>query len=207
MALKFRKNLRKRRTLRRANRRGRRPYSRRYSRGAMVMKRTFDWGTFNSDVTGTLSYASTFSINSLPNISEVTNLFDMYKITKITVKMYPINPNVSTANVYRILSAVDYNDAATPTSASIRELGNMRVHMLHNDRGFCSRTFKPSVLDTVYNTSISDGYATSKPAPWISTAYPNVPHYSLKLYGEGFPVSTGLFRADVTIYMAVKNVH
>lgn len=207
MALKFRKNLRKRRTLRRANRRGRRPYSRRYSRGAMVLKRTFDWGTFNSDVTGVLSYASTFSINSLPNISEITNLFDMYKITKVTVKMYPINPNVSSANVYRILSAVDYNDAATPTSASIREYGNMRTHMLHNDRGFVQRTFKPAVLDTVYNTSISDGYATSKPAPWISTAYPNVPHYALKMYGEGFPVSTGLFRADVTIHMAVKNVH
>lgn len=179
----------------------------RYSKGAMVLKRTYDWGTFNSDVGGVVAYGSSFSIGTLPNIADITTLFDSYKITKITVKMYPLNPNVSTANIYRLMTAVDYNDANTPTAASIREYGNMRTHMLYNDRGYVQRTFYPHVLDTIYNTSISSGFATDKPSPWISTVYTNVPHYGLKIYGEGFPTSTAIFRADVTIHMAVKNVH
>lgn len=207
MALKFRKYLKKRRSVRRIMRRSRRTGARRLSRGAMVLKRTFDWGTFNSDVSGNVAYGATFSLSSLPNVADITTLFDSYKILKVTVKMYPMNPNVSTANIYRIMTAVDYNDANTPTASAIREYGNMRTHVLYNDRGYCQRTFRPHVLDTIYNTSISSGFATDKPSPWISTTYNGVPHYGLKIFGEGFPASTAIFRSDVTITMAVKNVH
>lgn len=206
MPRKFSRKSFKRRSFRRLRRSTRRP-RRRMAKGAMVLKRTYDWGTFNSDVGGNVAYGSTFSIGTLPNISDITTLFDSYKITKVTVKMYPMNPNVSTANIYRLMTAVDYNDSATPTGASIREYGNMRTHMLYNDRGYIQRTFYPHVLDTIYNTSISSGFATDKPSPWISTVYTNVPHYGLKLFGEGFPPSTAIFRADVTIHMAVKNVN
>lgn len=188
---------RKRRSMRRVPR---------LPRGVMVMKRTFDWGTFNSDISGNVAYAATFSLNQLPNVSDITNLFDNYKILKVTVKMYPLNPNVSSSNIYRLMTAVDYNDANTPTAVSIREHGNMRSHLLYNGRGYVQRTFRPHVLDTIYNTSIADGFGTDKPAPWIGTAYPGVPHYGFKIHGNGFPASTSIFRADVTVTLAVKDV-
>lgn len=181
-------------------RRGRKP------KNSMVLTRRFDFGTFSSNVVGDVSYGQTFSLSQLPNSAELTSLFDFYKLLKVKLIMTPINPHTTATAAYKILSAVDYNDTSAPNGNDIRQFSNCRVHNLYNDRGFCSRTLKPQVLDTVYNSSVSSGYAQSRPAPWLSTDYPSIPHYSIKFYGDGFSASTGIFKVDVIMTVALKNV-
>lgn len=177
-------------------------------RNSLVVNRRYDLGTFSATTLGDISYALKFQLSSLPNSTDFTNLFDMYQIRKVKVIMTPIQGlvNVSGNNAYKIYTAIDYNDDSAPTDNMMRQYGNFRQHNIWNDRGFCSRTFKPTVVDTILNNDGSVAYSQSKPAPWISTQYPVVPHYCLKIYGNGFQAATAVFKVDVELTVALKNV-
>lgn len=191
----------RRRTLRRKTIR-RMP--RRMPKNVLYCKRTYDLGTFVADPAGVIANGLTFQLASAPNNAEFTSLFDQYKIRKVVVKFYP--DAILGLGYYRLKTALDFNDANTPDAASIRENTTMRQHELLNNRGYFQRTFTPTVLSEVYNSTISTGYATSRKAPWISTAYPNIPHYALKVFGDSFPSGAQAFKAEVTLHLAFKQL-
>lgn len=196
------------RTYRNKRRYNRRRYTKRKSTvkpmNVLYTKRTYDLGTFTADPAGVISNGLTFQLATAPNSAEFTSLFDQYKIRRVTVKFFP--EAILGLGYYRLKTAVDKNDATAPTAPSIREDSTMRQHEVLNNRGYFQRTFSPSVLAEVYNSSISTGYATSRTSPWISTDYPNVPHFALKVYGDSFPSGVSAFKAEVTLHLAFKHV-
>lgn len=65
---------------------------------------------------------SEFKLNSLPNHTEFTNLFDQYRIIKVVVQCLPrvtqVFQNASAAPVNVFTCAVDQTDVTTPISES-----------------------------------------------------------------------------------------
>ena len=74
-----------------------------------------------------------FRLNSLPNYTDFTNLFDMYRITKVEVEWLPEYTELTDASALsnsvnvRFNSAVDIADGSAPTSVSeVLEYGNVK---------------------------------------------------------------------------------
>lgn len=92
-----------------------------------AFKRTVDWGNtyLTTDGINLTFQGWNFSLNDLPGYTELTNLFDYYKITGVLVRVMPYkqtdsNSTGSTNNSYNppIFYAVDHSDNAAPTAVS-----------------------------------------------------------------------------------------
>ena len=137
-------------------------------------------GTVTVPFASPLLIAFNFSLNDLPNATEFTSLFDMYKIKAVKVKLIPqLSESISAAginNVFysqRMFSAIDYNDATAPSSIDdIRQYQTCKV--TSQLRPHTRIIYKPKILD-------SSSYSLS---PWISTSSPSVDYYGLKIAAE-----------------------
>lgn len=149
--------------------------------------------------------ANSFKLSDLINPSDFTNLYDMYKINMIVVKMYlkygptsqdrgvlaPPYPAIvttySTPALPRLYYYIDYNDDNSPASTdAVRENGRCVVKRLTNN-GHVTIKWKPRVAATMFNSAVSSAYY-QRTSPWISTANPDVPHYGLKWAVEDLPI-------------------
>lgn len=146
-----------------------------------------------------------FSLNDLPNYTEFTSLYDMYKINAVTVTFIPqMTENVSAVtlnNPYantRFYSCIDYNDNSPPTTIDeVRQYQNCKVtSILRMHKRYI---YKPKVLD-------AGGYTFS---PWISTAFPSNNYYGLKYAVESTQATGALtfeFKIEAKFYMSFKIV-
>ena len=86
-------------------------------------------GYVNCDGTNPALYAFNFSLSDLPNYTEFTSLYDMYKINAVKITFIPyqtVSNSVATINnadnTARFFSAIDYNDGTAPiTTDNLRE--------------------------------------------------------------------------------------
>lgn len=205
-----RKTMLRRRPMRRTRRyvrRLRRPLTKR-AINTHHFKRTFTLASVLSSNVGPVFAGYTFNINQLPNATEFTNLFDLYRINKIVVKFVP-NHNSSDVGVLaqaipNFHSCLDYTDATAPASLNaMYEYQNWRM-----SRGIAvhKRVFSPASLDFVNATAGANaGNPTWK--QWISTSAPTIEHYALKI---GIEQSTALgdvyWTPYVTMYLSCKSV-
>lgn len=180
-----------------------------------VLKRTFEGPV----ITGANMGAGTglsFQLASLPSVTDITNLYDHYKLKLIVVRFEPtfsqevIQSESAAINLaanlkhYRV--AHDYNDASNPASESVLfEYSNMKSYP-------CHRPFKvllyPKVAEPVFGAGINPAAYQARRSGWIDTAYTNVLHYGLKIWVPVFGnVAAGAYicRTIVTYYIACKN--
>lgn len=146
-----------------------------------------------------------FSLNDLPNYTEFTALYDMYKINAVKISFIPqMTQNISLGainNAYastRFLSAIDYNDGSAPSSSDdIREYQSCKITPILRTHTRFIR--KPKILD-------SSGYSIS---PWLSTASPAVDYFGLKVAVEPMnstSTETMTYTVECKYYLAFKNV-
>lgn len=165
-----------------------------------------------------ISLAYQFTLDSLPNYTEFTNLYDLYKITGIKLSFVPsaseyINSVTSGTNAQngfqRFNSVLDFDDTAVPTSenqllqyASLKQTPGWATH---------SRYFTPRV-NTVVEGVVGATLAASSTAPkWISTDNPEVEHLGVKVFVPppiaGSAVSAAItYTVYATYYLACRNV-
>lgn len=202
-----RRTYRKRKTTKRSYRKRFTRRNRYSKKGKMLFlyKRFTDYGTFTiSNVIQTYS-AFNFSLSDLPNYTEFTNLYDMYKINCVKITFLPQqtesisigsvnNPNAST----RFFSAIDYNDGTAPTSLDeIRQYTTCKYTPIF--RKHKRVIYKPKILD-------SNGFSIS---PWMSTASPNANYYGLKVAVDPMYSSTTTsmtYAVEAVFYMTFKQV-
>lgn len=124
-----------------------------------------------------------FNLNTIPNVSEFTTLFDQYKFTYVKL-MFKLNqdPSAQTAvNSYypTMYHCVDHDDVIPPTSINdLRQHGRTRMSVLRPNR-YTVIKIKPSVLNELFRTA---GQTTVQPKwrQWIDMAHPDTTHYGLK---------------------------
>lgn len=170
-----------------------------------LFKRFCDYGEiYPTNVTPLLG-AINFSLSDLPNSTEFTGLYDMYKINCVKLTFLPqqtVNNSLGTVNnanaSTRFFSAIDYNDGSSP--GSIDELRQYQsCKMTPILRPHKRVIFKPKILDT-------NGFSIS---PWMSTASPNANYFGLK-YGiepmDSSTTTTMIFSVEAKMYLSFKNV-
>lgn len=143
--------------------------------------------------------------------TEFTSLFDKYKITGIKYKiMYQCNDaQVAGSQVLPIIHyAVDTDDTSTPASlTAVQERSNVKTKVLGNTQTI-SFFLRPKVASSLYQSSISTGYAVTK-APYINSTYSSVPHYGVKVWMNNVYMVTANNTAitiEPTYYLALKDV-
>lgn len=181
-----RKNMKRRRNVRRSRVRAQ----------ALVhrFKRTCKMDNITASVTAGgvgsgISAAYQFTLDSLPNYTEFTALYDMYKINAIKLTFVPtaseyINSTTSGAptpnGFQRFNSVLDFDDTAVP----VNENELLQYATLKNTPGWRSHTryFKPRILQTVDEIVGATLGSSSSSPKWISCLSPSVEHLGVKIF-------------------------
>lgn len=172
--------------------------------------RNFDSGT----ISGNALYApylsgASFSLSQVPNASEFTSLFDMYKLTYVILKFYlTIDPSAQTATTAtfpRIWLAADYDDATAPSTLDdLRQHARVRDTVLTPNRPVIFKV-RPAIASTIYQTGVSSTYGPRWNA-WIDCQNSSTPWYGLKWGLDDFTNTNYRLKIEGKMYFACKDV-
>lgn len=150
-----------------------------------------------------------FALDKVINYTELTALYDQYKINFVEIYMMwsPDYLHVATAATsgeranlvppsLKIYHIADYDDANALTKDEFKERAKTQLTLLKP--GMVKKiTVKPAVLSQMYETLTSTGYAPK----WnikLDTEDPSVPHYSYK-FGVEVPKVLPATSADIDL--------
>jgi len=119
-----------------------------------------------------------FKLNDIPGYTNFTNIYDMYRISKVVMLFKAIGTQVywgnSSGDVPQITTAFDFNDG----SSELAPAQSYETALTTTMTTSFSRTFSPKVAVQVYN-GVSAGYLEGSSNQWLDTDYPGIPHYQL----------------------------
>jgi hypothetical protein len=137
-----------------------------------------DSDALNTSTTVPTYLGQYFSLaSSVPNYAAYTAIFDEYKIDEVEVWINPNPISTLAASTVRGLwsSAVDYDDANTPTTVStVSDKQNSLTTVV--DESHYHKWTPKFAVGTYSGTFVSFGSSTG----WLDCASPNVQHYGLK---------------------------
>ena len=161
-------------------------------------KRTYAVGTgATSGITETLLGVN-FSLNDMPGFTELTSLYDYYKINRIKYQLIPYQTDsISTGTVNNVANvpifyAVDTTDATSPTS--VNEVCEYNDHRTARIMDGFTIFFKPKFADAT--AAQRDGY--------VGTSNPSLNWFGLKV---AIPPTTNAmtYYQLWTIYVSCKD--
>lgn len=168
------------------------------------VKRHADFGTWSlNNIVGT-TFAWIFRLNQVPAYTELTALYDRYKINAVELTFYPritqlrdLSP-LDNPLSSRMLSAVDFNDVNPAANADeLREREDCQVTCIHEKH--VRYIPYPKILDSISSNRTS----------YIATSSPSTTHYGLKTYAEATG-STGTgamsYTVEVVFYLSFKDL-
>jgi len=199
------------------------------SSGAAVSQQADSW-IFSTNATDNINYysmSSMFTLNMIQNYTRFTNVYDMYKILKVGIKITPYSTAAllqtgSSGGFHNqqlaliLHSAIDYDDrgSVAPSAAGIDSLRNK---VTYRSRNFFSNgrsqyfSLRPRVSMDVFGGTTVPSYGSSaviKP-PWLDCDSYNVNHYGHKWIVECFnpDITTPAyiwFKYEVTLWLEFK---
>lgn len=152
-----------------------------------------------------------FRLSYLTNVSEFTNLFDMYKITGVRMKfIYDRNSaqgSIASESLPTLYFYNDYDDG-TPAAnvGDACQYDSLRMKRMDRPITFFVR---PKIQSMVYESAITTAYATPKKNPWLDCGNDAIPHYGCKWIidaNSAFASSIGTVTVMMTYYIACKDV-
>lgn len=164
------------------------------------------WGTAGSANGGNI----TFALSDIANYTELTALYDRFRINKVVVNFiprysrnmmglnYPDAEDGATsgdyfgrylANPSRFGTCIDYDDSTNvATMDALREYSTAKITHCTQKQ---TRVLTPAVLTQLYESGVSSAYAP-KFKQWVSTSDPTTPHYCLKWYLDAMNYDSSL---------------
>lgn len=170
-----------------------------------VIKRHADGGVFNVVNLSFTGVGQNFSLDQVPGYTELTAMYDQYKICGLKVTFYPAFTNRSTISAVdqpstsaRFGSVIDYTDNTGPSSMDqLREYENFKctpineIHTRYIDH--------PKFLN-------NSGQVVND---WIACQTPTTKHFGIK-YGSDAMMSTGTLSfpmsIEVVYYLCFRNI-
>lgn len=162
-----------------------------------------------------------WSLANLPNYTEFSNLFNMYKLNQAIVSFFPtyseINRNAETTSAItqsNIIISVWRNTTGTPigatfTRAQLNEIAQKKQWMFPSNK---KTTIKMPLtqLSQVYASTINTDYAKIRPK-YISTGEPSTSHYGFnvaitRVDNQPFGSSSLQLLTKEKIYLTCKQV-
>jgi len=191
----------------------------RLSRGAMFSNMhhfrrntSFDFIYMQPEGGSAPSYAQgyQFQLDQLPNYTEFTNLFDMYRINYVVMRFIPTGTQVQTnvdgnnEEVPLMYVVIDYNNAGVPADQNeLKQYGNCKVMAIN--RPFTLK-FRPRTATPVYRDGASSAYLQNDAKLWLDCNYADIPHYGVRLYVPG-GTQRNVYRVrlELTYYVSFRN--
>lgn len=138
--------------------------------------------------------ALTFALSDVNNPTDITNLFNRFRIAGIQYRwVVQLDPMIATTKTYpRITWAHDYEDTLAPTTLSLTEYPNMKEFYGSDNRQTSPwYFFKPAYLTVAYETALASAYRPT----WkgmIDTESAGTPFYGLKYAVENLQTGVNL---------------
>lgn len=169
----------------------------------------------SADTAATVQFggAMRFMLKSVIESSDLTQLFDRYKIKGVKLKfLYQSNlansDSTTGTNALPIMSySFDGDDDTNPTSYTDLARKQYTKQKILNGNYFFSIYLKPRVTKEVYRTALTTGY-TSEKACWLDCNNDDIAHFGLKLWINNWnPGSTKFNQLSIqpTYYLALKD--
>lgn len=175
---------------------------------AYHFKRSFQSSLIALNASGANTIGYSFALNQLPNYTEFTSLFDLYRLNYVVMKFVPNwtgndnNPVTTAWSAPNFHSVIDHDDSTNPTS--IDYMLQYPSHQMTQGHKIHIRKFRPSVLAQMY-TGATDS-TCPKYKQWLNCADASTPHYGLKVYIDAPNTTCGAYRVFVTVYLSCKGV-
>lgn len=141
--------------------------------------------------------STAFAVLALPNYTELTALYDQYRIDWVEMQIMFSNNQSSVntpATTLPILwLAKDYDDTNNASITDIQQYATQQCWQVGNQRGDGKHVVrvKPNVDTVVYQSALVSGYGRGKPQ-FIDTSSPQVPHYGIKIAADPINSSTSV---------------
>lgn len=129
-------------------------------------------------------YQVVFNLGALPNSTEFTTLFDVYRIDKVDITfVLDLATVASTVSYPRIVFAPDWNDSTPPTFENdVLSYQQAKSYQFSDVNRELTISMVPAVARTVFATAVTSGYGWGKEKLWLDSAYPTLPHFGLKFF-------------------------
>lgn len=184
----------------------RRPIKKSYKK-IVTVKRTFVLGTI-AQTNANQHFAYTFKLADLPNYTELTNLYDQYKIKGISVRLVPnvtsadINPVASSVGLPSLHSVLDFSDSTALTSlndyfqySTYKRTDPLKPH---------KRFLYPKQLQYAYDAVTAAAIVADVKNDWVRSESPNVQHLGLKLMCPAATANSCSYDLFATYYVLLK---
>lgn len=165
--------------------------------------------SFSLSAMNALIHGTTQNNWGVPNYTEFTNLFDLFRIKKVVFKMY-LNSNSSTVTTPAvslpvIYSAVTSDDANLVSQTSIQQYETCKSHQFGDKE--LTWVFKPKPSLLAYN-GLTSGYSPTN--GWLDTNYSDVPHFGIKfvldpIFNTSVSTTCGYITCSAQIFYEFKN--
>lgn len=151
-----------------------------------------------------------FTLNMLPNVTDFTNLFDMYCIKKVVWKLIPrfsqfngvySNPNDLLAQVH---TCIDYDDALPlPTTTGLSAITQYESHRVTRGNRVHTRSVVPKL-----EIDAGASYSLPKAYQWVDCDNVTALHNGIKLFIPQLPGTGNTLSYDtqMVVYFKCKNV-
>jgi len=202
----------------RSRKRYNRTYRRKWRRPARYNKRgqkVYLFKRFTSELNGTGGIiinninptvgTFTFRLSDLPNYTEYTSLYDMYKINAVKITFVPqMTQNISLSTVNnpsayaKFLTAIDYNDSSPVPLDDLRQYQSCKWTTILRPH---KRFLRPRIVDR--------GATYTPGRPWISCDAPSQEHFCLKYAIDPMDSTvsnTMTYTLEAKYYLSFKNV-
>jgi len=156
--------------------------------------------------------AYSFKLDNVVNPSDFTNLYDMYRINKVTLYLeptsnqtaYPVGAPISR----RIRVVHDYNDNnALPNEDNYLEYSNCKSYNPIRNSPIAI-TLYPKINNKIENAGGSDAFTSmNSNRVWLNIDSDDVPHFGIKIFIPGnITVENGLiFKVRAKFHLSMKN--
>jgi hypothetical protein len=154
----------------------------------------------------------TFQLNTIPQITQYSQIYDEYKICAVRVTLQPaITTSYGGNACMHVFSVIDYDDSqALPDANTARAFATCRRHLSTQK---ITRYFRPRYPTSIDLTSPPGTTGTTgSRRGWVntSTAGGNVTHYGVKYWCEqigSIPTTSSIsFAAESVFYVAFRMV-
>lgn len=140
------------------------------------------------------------SLSQFPGYTDLTSLFDQYRIIQIQIDFVPS----SSSGVYvPFYSAIDYDDYTV--AAGLGDLLQYQTLMVTQSAAVHTRVFNPRIAAAAYGGVVFTSYANLPGTTWIDVASPSVNYYGLKYYWPA-GASTGILTPVVKAVIQCRSV-
>jgi len=150
------------------------------------VRRISDSADANQAAGAVAFFGTSFSLAGVDAVADFTDLFDLYRISLVRMKLRP-RFNVGSLGATgtgispRLYTAIDYSDATAPAAIStLRQYSTCKETNSYSDhvRCFVPRPELAAISTTA--TTVLAVLPDGKPNPWISTAATTIAHFGLK---------------------------